>query len=62
MKNTLYIILALLSLAAHAQQEDAWQKWGPTEGLKGGGFIARAQHVGRARIAGTKAARVMQAE
>ncbi len=45
MKHTLYIIVALLSLAAHAQQEDAWQKWGPTEGLKGGGFIVRAGYV-----------------
>jgi len=47
MKHTLYVIAAFLFLAAsvHAQQEDKWQKWGPTRGLKEGGFIARVGYV-----------------
>lgn len=46
MKHKLYIIAALFSLALSVNaQEDAWEKWGPTKGLKSGGFIARAGYV-----------------
>ena len=34
----------LAALPASAQ-EDKWEKWGPTTGLTGGGFIARAGYV-----------------
>lgn len=47
MKRILYIFTFLLVsiTSVTAQQEDAWQKWGPTKGLKGGGFIARVGYV-----------------
>jgi len=44
-------ILSLLFLASSLQafslkeNEDSWQKWGPTTGLTGGGFIVRAGYV-----------------
>lgn len=42
-----YIIAALLlhTLAAHAQKEGNWEKWGPACGLNEGGFIVRAGYV-----------------
>ncbi|MBQ7462073.1 MAG: outer membrane beta-barrel protein [Bacteroidaceae bacterium] len=52
--NIVAIILScVLSLSVRAEEalpqrgsgEGAWQKWGPTTGLKGGGFIARAGYV-----------------
>ena len=46
MKHILYIIVSLFIFAASVNaQEDVWQKWGPTKGLKGGGFIVRAGYV-----------------
>lgn len=43
-----YKLIALLlflvpsSLLRAGQNEDSWQKWGPTTGMNGGGFIVRA--------------------
>ena len=47
MKRILYIFTFLFvsTTSVFAQQEDAWQKWGPTKGLKAGGFIARVGYV-----------------
>lgn len=46
MKHILYIVVALFFLAISANaQEDAFEKWGPTAGLKKGGFIARIGYV-----------------
>ena len=47
MKRSIYIIAALFSfvMSVYAQQENKWEKWGPTRGLKEGGFIARAGYV-----------------
>lgn len=48
MKHTLLYIAAALLLfnaSARAQQENKWEKWGPTPGLKEGGFIARLGYV-----------------
>lgn len=47
MKHILYTIAALFVFAAsiQAQEGDSWEKWGPTPGLNGGGFIARVGYV-----------------
>lgn len=47
MKHILYTLAALLMLAAsaHAQNDSKWEQWGPTTGLRGGGFIVRAGYV-----------------
>ncbi|MBQ8454713.1 MAG: PorT family protein [Bacteroidaceae bacterium] len=47
MKHIAYTIAAFLFLAVSIQvkAEDSWEKWGPTSGLKGGGFIARVGYV-----------------
>ena len=46
MKHIVFTILTLFFLSASVNaQEDRWEKWGPTTGLKGGGFIARVGYV-----------------
>lgn len=47
MKYLIHIltIVSFLAISVRAQSEDSWQKWGPTSGLKGGGFIARLGYV-----------------
>lgn len=48
MKHRIYTIIAalfVLAASANAQQEDSWEKWGPTRGLKSDGFIVRAGYV-----------------
>ena len=48
--NNKFILILLLLLAPctmlHAEEgADSWQEWGPTTGLKGGGFIVRGGYV-----------------
>ena len=57
MKQIHYILASVLlsfAFSAHAEEVlpqegsgevDSWQKWGPTQGLTGGGFIARLGYV-----------------
>ena len=47
MKKLLILIAGLFVLlsSVSAQSDDSWQKWGPTKGMKRGGFIARVGYV-----------------
>ena len=47
MKRITYLTISLLfiALSVQAQEENSFEKWGPTTGLKGGGFIARVGYV-----------------
>lgn len=40
LKNLLVVVALLLSVSAYTQ--DSWEKWGPTNGLKGAGVLVRA--------------------